>query len=106
MGKNLKSLFTLQKKILRQEQEKATKTNKHQNNSKQQKQNWSKTTSKNKETKKQNKTEYNFQRNKLMLSDKNWLSLVVEGPLQNLFWVPVSLKFFELVQSQGSFLIL
>ena len=30
-----------------------------------------KTTSKNKETKKQNKTEYNFQRKKLMLSDKN-----------------------------------
>ena len=38
MGKNLKSLFTLQKKLW-QEQEKATKTNKHQINSKQKKQN-------------------------------------------------------------------
>ena len=71
MGKNLKSLFTLQKKNYgrnKKRQLKLTNIKITQNNKSKIE---AKTTSKNKETKKQNKTEYNFQRKKLMLSDKN-----------------------------------
>ena len=43
-----------------------------------------KTKKQKKKNKKKTKKKNNFQRKKLMLSDKNRLSLVVEGPLQNL----------------------
>ena len=84
MGKNLKSLFTLQKKNYgwnKKRQLKLTNIKITQNNKSKIE---TTTTSKNEETKK-NLKKYNFQRKKLMLSDKNRLSLVAEGPLQNLF---------------------
>ena len=71
MGKNLKSLFTLQKKNYgrnKKRQLKLTSIKITQNNKSKIE---TTTTSKNEETKKQNKTKYNFQRKKLMLSDKN-----------------------------------